>query len=69
MEMQSYKSKTTNSFIVELVGESSEEKPIKDFNGMPLATGSTYLERDTGEAYMYDNTLNDWQKIGYKGEE
>ena len=44
---------------VEAAGLSTDSKPT----GM-LITGSLFLEADTGDVYVYDETGESWNKIG-----
>ena len=39
------------------VGKSTDTKPIKTFDGMPISNGSTFYEMDTETEYMYDEEL------------
>ena len=41
-------------------GESTQEKPVKDF----FATGSLFLEWDTGDTYYYSEESGAWAKVG-----
>lgn len=42
------------------VGKSTDIKPIKTFDGMPISNGSTFYEMDTETEYMYDEELHEW---------
>ena len=42
----------------EFAGLSTDEKPTEH-----VATGSVFLEVDTGDVYMYDED-SDWTKVG-----
>ena len=43
----------------ELAGASADTKPTTG-----LVTGSLFLEADTGNVYVYDETSSDWTQIG-----
>ena len=43
---------------VELAGLSTDDKPTG------WATGSVFLEVDTGDAYLYDEVSANWNKVG-----
>ena len=43
----------------ELAGKSTETKPTTN-----LADGSLYMETDTGDVYIFDETDVAWTKIG-----
>jgi len=49
---------------IEAVGLSTDEKPAGT-----LATGSTYIEIDTGTVYMFDEESGDWTEFGSQGGE
>lgn len=44
---------------IEAAGLSTDEKPSED-----IITGSSFLEVDTGDAYLYDEVGQMWSKIG-----
>lgn len=44
---------------VELAGKSTESKPTTG-----IVTGSLFLESDTGDVYVFDETDVAWTKIG-----
>lgn len=39
------------------VGKSTDTKPIKTFDGMPISNGSTFYEMDTETEYMSSTLL------------
>lgn len=45
----------------ELVGLSTDEKPIGNYNGSALANGSTFVEIDTLDIYVYDAENKVWK--------
>lgn len=47
---------------IELVGLSTDAKPIKKYNGTTIRNGSSFFEIDTGELYFYDAENNEWIK-------
>lgn len=47
---------------VELRGLASDEKPT-EMNGKKIDNGSTYLEIDTGNLYLYDLENEEWKEI------
>ena len=44
---------------IEAAGLSTDEKPTGT-----VITGSLFLEADTGDVYVYEETGGDWTKIG-----
>lgn len=49
---------------VELAGLSTDEKPVDPVDaGVVTATGSRFLEVDTGDVYAYDEDGVAWHKI------
>ena len=48
---------------VEFAGLSTDSKPVKAL----LATGSLFLEVDTGDIYAFDEDNETWHKIGGLG--
>ena len=51
---------TTN--YIEAAGLSTDDKPITS-----LATGSLFLEVDTGDVYAFDEVSTDWTQIAALG--
>ncbi len=51
---------STNTTIVDIVGESTEIKPIIFHEGYLISSGSTYKENDTGDTYMYYKETRQW---------
>lgn len=45
------------------VGKSTDEKPIKIFNGMLIPNGSTFYEMDSKTGYMYDEETHEWLEV------
>lgn len=45
---------------VEIYGKHDEDKPTGD----NMATGSLFIEVDTGDAYFYERTGAEWYKVG-----
>lgn len=49
-------------FYQDLAGLKDDEKPVTG-----LITGSTFIEVDTGDVYMFDEIDSGWNKIGSSG--
>ena len=49
-------------FLVELRGLSTDDKPTTIENGI-VENGSTFIEIDKGDVYMYDLDSETWEKI------
>ena len=49
----------SNMDYVELAGKSTENKPTTG-----IVSGSLYMETDTGDVYVFDETDVAWTKIG-----
>lgn len=47
---------------MELIGRSTDEKPIGEYEGYPIINASTFLEMDTGELYWFDEDAGSWIK-------
>ena len=43
-----------------LAGLSSDAKPVTEYKGILIRNGSTFIEIDTGKAYMYDEEGRKW---------
>ena len=48
---------------LELFGLSSDEKPIKVFEGRFIGNASLFMEMDTGSVYMYDEDGEKWWEV------
>lgn len=46
--------------ILEIVGTSSDIKPVESYNDCRIMNGSTFLEMDTGMVYFYDEEAQQW---------
>lgn len=46
--------------VSKIVGLSSDTKPIKTINNLPIANGSTYLEINTSKTFIYDAENHKW---------
>lgn len=44
----------------EFEGLSTDEKPVKEFEGYKIANGSTFLALDTQDVNFYDETNEKW---------
>jgi hypothetical protein len=51
---------TYNTTIVDIVGLSTEIKPIIYYEGYLISSGSTYKESDTNDMYMYYKENRQW---------
>lgn len=52
-----------NSATLDIVGLSTDEKPIDKFENTPIINGSVFLEMDTGDIYLYDEENAKWHKM------
>ena len=48
------------AYVICAAGRSTETKPT----GSTIATGSTYIEVDTGNVYFFDEVTQAWTKVG-----
>lgn len=46
--------------IFEFRGLSTDDKPTETFDNKPIATGSAFLETDTGSVFFYDEDAKTW---------
>lgn len=59
---------SSNVIHIEAAGLSTDSKPLAaKFSGKTLATGSLFLEVDTGDVYAYDEDGDQWNKIAELG--
>lgn len=49
-----------DAYVICAAGRSTETKPT----GSTIATGSTFIEVDTGNVYFFDETTQTWTKVG-----
>ena len=49
-----------NTETMELMGLSTDEKPIREYNGHEIKNASTYYEMDTKKAFLYDEEHHIW---------
>lgn len=49
-------------FLVELRGLSDDEKPTT-INGGEILNGSSFIEIDTGDIYLYDGENTEWYNV------
>lgn len=47
----------------DLVGLSTDTKPVTTYNGYLIGNGSTFLSMDDGTVYMYDETGTRWVEL------
>lgn len=52
-----------NTALLEIRGLSTDTKPTTKIEGMVVANGSTYIEIDTGDTYMFDAENGVWHNI------
>ena len=52
-----------NSGTSDIVGLSTDTKPIKEYNGTPILNGSAFLEMDTGKISLYDEENKKWYTL------
>lgn len=50
--------------IMDFSGLSTDEKPIKTFDGFPILNGSTFLEMDTSKVSIYNEDSDSWMELG-----
>lgn len=60
MVVRSKYGNATDRPLSELYGLSNDEKPIDEFEGRPIYTGSIFIEIDTGDSYFYDSDNKTW---------
>lgn len=53
----------SNRNVCEIVGLSSDEKPISIIEGIGISNGSTFLEMDTGKVFIYDEEKHRWHEL------
>ena len=51
---------TYNTTIIDIIGLSTETKPIIYYDGYLISSGSTYKECDTNDTYMYYKEHRQW---------
>lgn len=49
-----------NDRVLELVGLSTDVKPIGEIDGVRIVNGSSYMEMDTCNIFMYDEENQKW---------
>ena len=59
VSVTSYNGKAVTG-LLEIVGLSSDNKPIKTTGDYYIMNGSTFLEMDTGVVYFYDEEAQQW---------
>lgn len=52
-----------NTALLEIRGLSTDTKPTTEIEGMIVTNGSTYIEIDTGDTYMFDAANGVWHNI------
>lgn len=51
---------STNTVWLELFGLSTDEKPIREFEGIGIGNASTFYEMDTKKCFIYDEENHRW---------
>ena len=51
----------SSKYLFELVGLSTDEKPIGKFDGQPIKNGSLFFEMDTSNSFLYDEENSIWR--------
>lgn len=49
-----------NDRVLEVAGLSTDVKPIGEIDGVRIVNGSTYIEMDTCDIFMYDEENQKW---------
>lgn len=52
-----------SKYLFELVGLSTDEKPVGLFDGQPIKNGSSFLEIDTANCFLYDEENSEWKSV------
>lgn len=52
-----------NTNVLEIKGLSGDTKPTTEIEGMNISNGSTYVEIDTGDTYMFDAENGIWYDV------
>lgn len=55
--------KVFNERVLELIGLSTDEKPIGEIDGEKIVNGSSFFEMDTGTLSMYDAENQRWIEL------
>lgn len=53
----------SNDRVLELIGLSTDEKPIGKIDGEKIVNGSSFFEMDTCNVFMYDEENNRWLQM------
>lgn len=61
--MSEYGSKI-NRQLCEIVGLSTDTKPIDKIEGIYIQNGSSFLEMDTDTKYLFDAENKQWKEVG-----
>lgn len=56
-----------NKAAISFICKSTDEKPVKVFNGIPISNGSTLYEINTKKKFMYDEDTNTWLDVTSSG--
>lgn len=49
-----------NRLPADLWGNSTDEKPLEEWEGIAIENGSTFVEIDTGEVFFFDKENKRW---------
>ena len=52
-----------NDRVLELAGLSTDAKPIGEVDGVRIINGSTFIEMDTCNVFMYDEENQRWLEL------
>lgn len=55
--------RVTNRLVCSICGLSSDVKPTDKIEGISIENGSTFLEMDTGKAFIFDKENKKWYEI------
>ena len=53
-----------NSYIYSFTGLSTDTKPTRTYKNTQIQNGSSFVEMDTGNVFMYNETSHAWVAFG-----
>ena len=53
----------SSKYLFELVGLSTDEKPIGKYDNQPIKNGSLFFEMDTSNSFLYDEENSIWRSM------
>ena len=62
VSVQEIKKQDTTTILADIVGLSTDEKPTT-LGGKSVANGSTFVEMNTSDIYLYDQQNEEWKKF------